>query len=72
MIWKPKFIEQRQEGGTLDAYAAKFLRLSKFAPKLVVEERDRVRRFQQVLSLKIQEHMNMIVMKTYAEVLEAA
>lgn len=56
----------------VDAYTTKFSRLGRFAPTLVAGERDRERRFQQGLSLKIQEHMVMTVMRTFAEVLEAA
>lgn len=43
MEWR--FIELRQEGMTVDVYAAKFSRLSRFAPALVAEKRDRACRF---------------------------
>lgn len=35
------FIELRQEGMMIDAYAVKFSRLSRFSPSLVAEERNR-------------------------------
>lgn len=38
----------------------------------MVEERGMTHRFQQDMSLEIQEHITITVMETYAEVLEAA
>lgn len=66
------FIKLRLEGMTVDEYIFEFSKLSRFAPPLVTEERDRARRFQQGLNLEIQEHMAMTVIKTYAEFLKAA
>lgn len=52
-----------QEGMIIDAYAAKFLRLSRFAPLLVAEERDKECRFHLGLSSEVQDYIAMTIME---------
>ena len=47
-----QFLQQRDQ--TVDEYAAKFLRLSRFAQYMVANEEIRARRFQQGLRVQIQ------------------
>lgn len=67
-----KFIELKQGDQTVDEYANEFLRLSRFAPRLVTMEEDRAYRFQQGLKLEIQQHLAIAVLETFSGVLEAA
>ena len=48
-----KFINLRQAGKTVDAYAAEFCRLSRFAPEMVATESQRAMRFQQGFHLEL-------------------
>ena len=60
---------------TVDEYAAKFLRLSRFAPKLVAEEAeeaDRADRFQQGLRMDLQVQLSTLDFETYSQVLTKA
>ena len=49
-----QFMKLQQWNKTVDEYATEFLRLSRFAPKLVAEEADRAERFQQGLRVDLQ------------------
>jgi len=51
---KQQFINLRQGSSTVDEYAAKFLRLSRFASYMVADEEDWANRFQRGLRLDIQ------------------
>ena len=62
----------QQWSRTVDEYAAEFMRLSRFAPKLVEEEADRAHRFQQGLSAEIQVQLSSHVLETYSQVLVRA
>ena len=57
---------------SVDAYASKFLRLSRFALTIVAEEPDRANRFQQGLRLDIQKLIASQELETYARVLTSA
>ena len=57
---------------SVDEYAAKFLRLSRFAPKLVAEEADRADRFQQGLKMELQVQLASHELDTYSQVLTRA
>ena len=56
----------------VDEYAAKFLRLSRFAASVVATEEDRAERFQCGLRFDIQMLLAPHQLKTYSEVLTAA
>ena len=67
-----QFIRLQQKDQTVDEYAAKFLRLSRFAPYIMANEENRASRFKQGLKIKI--HMFLIPqqLKTYSQVLTIA
>ena len=67
-----RFVHLRQYDRTVDAYAAEFLRLSRFAPSMVKDEEDRANRFQQGLRLEIQKFLAPQQLDTYSQVLTAA
>ena len=67
-----RFCQLRQQDLTVDAYAAEFARLSRFAPSMVAEEEDRAHRFQQGLRIELQRMMVSTALVTYADVLDAA
>ena len=50
---KQRFIHLKQYDRSVDAYAAEFLRLSRFSPSMVADEEDRANRFQQGLRWEI-------------------
>ena len=56
----------------MDEYAAKFLRLSRFAPYMVAEEENRANRFQQDLRLDIQKFLVTQLLGTYSQILSVA
>ena len=56
----------------MDGYAAKFLRLSRFAPLLVAKEADKAHRFQQGLQWDIQGKIASNQFDTYQKVLAGA
>ena len=53
-------------------YETQFTKLSKFAPKLVITERRKVRRFIKGLNLEIQEALAAVQLNTFTEALEKA
>ena len=57
---------------TVDAYAADFRRLSRFAPYMVPTEEKRASKFQQGLKMDIQIALISQRLKTYSEVLISA
>ena len=67
-----QFINLQQGSRSIDEYAAKFLRLSRFAPYMVAEEEDRANRFQQGLRFDIQKFLVTQPLRTYSQVLSAA
>ena len=67
-----KFINLKQWEKSVDAYAAEFLRLSRFAPYMVADEETKVKRFQQGLNLDMQMYMETQHFATYSHVLTAA
>ncbi|XP_027169497.1 uncharacterized protein LOC113769232 [Coffea eugenioides] len=64
------FIKLRQGGLSASEYETQFTKLSKFAPKLIVMEQRRVRRFVQGLNVEIQEALAAAQINTFTEVLE--
>jgi hypothetical protein len=67
-----QFMNLKQRDKSVEAYAAEFLRLSRFAPKLVEDEADRADRFQQGLQWDIQVQIASQSLVTYEQVLTAA
>jgi hypothetical protein len=57
---------------TVDLYAAEFIKLSRFAPYMIATEENKAKRFQQGLTLELQERIISFHFKTYEEVLKAA
>jgi len=53
----------------VDEYAAEFLRLSRFAPYMVIDEENRAIKFQQGLKMNIQIFLIPQQLKTYSQVL---
>ena len=53
-------------------YEGKFTKLSKYAPKLVINERKRIRYFVQGLNEKIHESLVAVEITTFTEALEKA
>ncbi|XP_071920660.1 uncharacterized protein [Coffea arabica] len=56
----------------VEEYEGKFTKLSKYAPKLVTNERKRIRRFVQGLNVEIQEGLAATQISTFTEALEKA
>jgi hypothetical protein len=67
-----QFTSLKQYDKSVDAYAAEFLRLSRFAPHMVAEEKHRARRFRLGLQWDIQQSIAPLQLNTYSGVLEAA
>ena len=67
-----RFYQLRQHDLSVDAYAAEFARLSRFAPSMVADEEDRAYRFQQGLRIGLQRMIVSSMMTTYAQVLDVA
>jgi len=67
-----QFINLRQESRTVDKYAAKFLRLSQFAPYMVAKDEDQANQFKQGLRLDIQKFLIAQQLRTYSQVLSVA
>ena len=67
-----QFMNLKQKDRSVEAYAAEFLRLSRFAPKMVEDEADRADRFQQGLQWDIQVQIASQSLLTYDQVLTAA
>ena len=67
-----QFIRLRQWDNTVDAYAADFRRLSRFASYMVADEEKRASRFQQGLKLDIQIPLIPQRLKTYSDILISA
>ena len=55
----------------MDDYAVEFTHFSHFAPRLIVGNRDRARRFEQGLSLEVHKQLSTSSFITYAEILNA-
>ena len=53
-------------------YETQFTRLSKFAPKLVVNEQKRIRQFIQSLNVEIQKNLAATQINTFKDALEKA
>ena len=53
----------------MDEYAVEFLRLSRFAPYMVIAEENRAIKFQQGLKMNIQIFLIPQQLKTYSQVL---
>ncbi|XP_020263147.1 uncharacterized protein LOC109839126 [Asparagus officinalis] len=68
-----QFVMLRQRASTVDEYAAKFAKLSRFASGMVSNEVDKGQRFMQGLNFEIQTQIYSLKgVETYADVLEAA
>ena len=67
-----QFMHLKQRDRSVEVYAAEFLRLSRFAPKMVEDEADRADRFQQGLQWDIQVQIASQSLQTYDQVLTAA
>ena len=67
-----QFMKLQQWNKIVDEYAVEFLRLSRFAPKLVSDEADRAERFLQGLSEEIQVQLSSHELETYSQVLTRA
>ena len=61
-----------QRDRTVEEYAAEFIRLSRFAPRLVEDEEDKGNHFQQGLKPKIRKFLTSQQLDTYSQVLTAA
>ncbi|XP_057950908.1 uncharacterized protein LOC131145734 [Malania oleifera] len=58
--------------GRFNQYAAKFLKLSYFAPSMVPDEYQKVRWFERGLNQRIHEHMTCLQIQDFAELVEKA
>jgi hypothetical protein len=67
-----QFMNLKQMDRSVEAYAAEFIRLSRFAPKMVEDEVDRAERFQQGLQWDLQVQIASQPLVTYDQVLTAA
>ena len=67
-----QFIALQQGGRSVDAYAAEFLRLSRFALNLVSTEECRADRFMQGLQIEIQVLLSGLELTTYSAALTVA
>ena len=67
-----QLIRLQQWDQTVDEYAAEFLRLSQFAPHMVVDEEKWASRFQQGLQIDIQMFLISQQLKTYSQVFTIA
>ena len=65
-----EFIRLRQGTQIVTEYESQFIRLSKFAPELIVIEQRRVRRFIQGLNVKIQKDLAVAQINTFSEAME--
>nr|XP_027068359.1 uncharacterized protein LOC113693827 [Coffea arabica] len=67
-----EFVKLRRGASSVADYEGRFIKLSKYAPKLVANERRRIRRFVQGLNVEIQEGLAATQISTFTEVLEKA
>ncbi|XP_030441573.2 uncharacterized protein LOC115663728 [Syzygium oleosum] len=67
-----EFMRLRQGLMTVDQYEAKFARLSKFAPRMVEDPQDKVRRFRDGLKPDLRSQMISLNIKDYGEMYEQA
>lgn len=67
-----QFCNLKQWNMSADAYAAKFIRLSRFAPHMVANEANRANRFQKGLTWDLQEKLAFNHFDTYDQVLTTA
>ena len=61
-----QFMKLQQWNKTVDEYAAEFLQLSHFAPKLVSDKAYRAERFLQGLSAELQVQLSSHELETYS------
>ncbi|XP_030470119.1 uncharacterized protein LOC115688441 [Syzygium oleosum] len=67
-----EFMRLRQGSMTVDQYKAEFARLSKFAPRMVEDPQDKVRRFRDGLKLDLRSQMISLNIRDYGEMYERA
>ncbi|XP_030443926.2 uncharacterized protein LOC115666323 [Syzygium oleosum] len=67
-----EFMRLRQGSMTVDQYEAEFARLSKFAPRMVENPQDKVRRFRDKLKPDLRSHMISLNIRDYGEMYERA
>ncbi|XP_071905704.1 uncharacterized protein [Coffea arabica] len=67
-----EFIKLLQGTSSVAEYEIQFTRLSKFAPKLVVNEQKRLRRFIQGLNVEIQKELAAAQIDTFKDALDKA
>lgn len=67
---RKKFLELQQRDRSVDAYAAEFVKLSRFALILVSDEEEKTHIFQQRLRNYLREHLVGHKYKTYLEIFE--
>ncbi|XP_030442515.1 uncharacterized protein LOC115664770 [Syzygium oleosum] len=67
-----KFMRLRQGSMTVGQYEAEFVRLSSFAPRMVKDPQDKVRRFQDGLKPDLRSQMISLNIKDYSEMYERA
>lgn len=67
-----RFVNLRQGDMSVDRYAAEFLRLNRFAPKLVKDEEDKASQLQQGLGPEIRKFLSFQQLDTYNQVLTVA
>ncbi|XP_071905724.1 uncharacterized protein [Coffea arabica] len=67
-----EFINFRQGAQTVVEYESQFTKLSKFAPKLIVTEQRRIRRFVQGLNVEIQKDLAVAQINTFSDAVEKA
>ncbi|XP_056171280.1 uncharacterized protein LOC130139074 [Syzygium oleosum] len=67
-----KFMRLRQGSMTVDQYEAEFARLSKFAPRMVENPQDKVRRFRDGLKPNLRSQMISLNIRDYGEMYERA
>ncbi|XP_027166433.1 uncharacterized protein LOC113766437 [Coffea eugenioides] len=67
-----EFIKLKQRTLSVAKYEGKFTKFSKYASKLVINERKRIRRFVQGFNVKIQEGIAAAQISTFTETLEKA
>ncbi|XP_027155741.1 uncharacterized protein LOC113756170 [Coffea eugenioides] len=67
-----EFIRLRQGPLSVAEYETQFIKLSRFAPELVLTDRKRIRRFVQGLNVEIQEALAAAQLDTFSQTLEKA
>ncbi|XP_027120581.1 uncharacterized protein [Coffea arabica] len=67
-----EFIRLRQGTMSVAEYETQFIKLSRFAPELVLTDRKRIRRFVQGINVEIQEALAAAQLETYSQAIEKA